>query len=35
MPLARWAKMMMVAQALMSIVILALVIANAVNLLQG
>ena len=33
MPLARWAKMMMVAQALMSIVILALVIANAVNLL--
>jgi uncharacterized membrane protein len=35
MPLARWAKMMMVAQALMSIVILALVIANAVNLLQS
>jgi uncharacterized membrane protein len=35
MPLARWAKMMMVAQALMSIVILALVIANAVNLLDG
>ena len=33
MPLARWAKLMMVAQALMSIVILALVIANAVNLL--
>jgi uncharacterized membrane protein len=33
MPLARWAKMMMVAQALMSIVILALVVANAVNLL--
>jgi len=33
--LARWAKMMMVAQALMSIVILALVISNAVNLLQG
>jgi uncharacterized membrane protein len=33
MPLARWAKMMMVAQALMSIVVLALVIANAVNLL--
>jgi uncharacterized membrane protein len=32
MPLARWAKMMMVAQAMMSIVILALVIANAVNL---
>ena len=35
MPLARWAKLMMVAQALMSIVILALVIANAVNLLQS
>src|SRR5215510_2774859 len=35
MPLARWAKMMMVVQALMSIVILALVIANAVNLLNG
>jgi len=33
MPLARWAKMMMVAQAVMSLVILALVIANAVNLL--
>jgi uncharacterized membrane protein len=33
MPLARWAKMMMVAQAVMSIIILALVIANAVNLL--
>ena len=33
MPLARWAKMTMVAQALMSIVILSLVIANAVNLL--
>ena len=33
MPLARWAKIMMVAQASMSIVILALVIANAVNLL--
>jgi uncharacterized membrane protein len=35
MPLARWAKLMMVVQAMMSIVILALVIANAVNLLQG
>jgi uncharacterized membrane protein len=33
MPLARWAKLTMVAQALMSMVILALVIANAVNLL--
>ncbi len=33
MPLARWAKLMMVTQASMSIVILALVIANAVNLL--
>ena len=33
MPLARWAKLMMVAQALMSIIILALVIANAVNIL--
>jgi uncharacterized membrane protein len=35
MPLARWAKMMMLAQALMSLVVLALVIANAVGLLQG
>ena len=33
MPLARWAKMTMLAQSLMSIVILSLVIANAVNLL--
>ena len=33
MPLARWAKMIMVAQAFLSIVILSLVIANAVNLL--
>jgi len=35
MPLARWAKMMMLAQSLMSLVVLALVIANAVGLLQG
>ena len=35
MPLARWAKMMMLAQALMSLVVLALVIANAVGLLQS
>jgi hypothetical protein len=33
MPLARWAKVTMMAQSLMSIVILSLVIANAVNLL--
>jgi uncharacterized membrane protein len=33
MPLARWAKMVMVAQAMLSIVILSLVIANAVNIL--
>jgi hypothetical protein len=33
MPLARWAKLTMMAQALMSLVIFALVIANAVNLL--
>jgi hypothetical protein len=33
MPLARWARVMMVAQAMMSIIILSLVIGNAVNLL--
>jgi uncharacterized membrane protein len=33
MPLARWAKLMMAAQAVLSIVILSLVIANAVNIL--
>jgi uncharacterized membrane protein len=33
MPLARWAKLMMAIQAMMSLVILSLVIANAVNLL--
>jgi len=35
MPLARWAKLLMTVQAVMSILILALVIANAVNLLNG
>jgi hypothetical protein len=35
MPLARWAKLLMTVQAVMSIVILALVIANAVNLLNS
>jgi hypothetical protein len=35
MPLARWMKLLMTAQAVMSIMILALVIANAVNLLNG
>jgi uncharacterized membrane protein len=35
MPLARWAKLMMMIQAVLSIVILALVVANAVNLLNG
>jgi uncharacterized membrane protein len=35
MPLARWAKMLMTVQAVMSITILTLVIANAVNLLNG
>ena len=33
MPLARWAKLLMSAQAMLSIVILSLVIANAVNIL--
>jgi uncharacterized membrane protein len=35
MPLARWAKMLMAAQAILSLVILSLVIANAVNILGG
>jgi uncharacterized membrane protein len=35
MPLARWAKLLMTVQAVMSIMILTLVIANAVNLLNG
>ena len=33
MPLARWAKLLMTTQAILSIVILSLVVANAVNLL--
>ena len=33
MPLARWAKLLMATQAILSIVILSLVVANAVNLL--
>ena len=33
MPLARWAKMLMAAQAILSLVILSLVVANAVNIL--
>jgi hypothetical protein len=34
MPLARWAKMMMLAQSAVSIVAVALVIARAVNILK-